>query len=388
MRVKIGETVARERRKAGITQEELAGRLGVTKAAVSKWELGQSLPDAALLPGIAAQFSITIDELFGWREQLDADEVEGLAGQVRALLAQDAAAGAALAGHLAREHRTCWPLLVRLATELVGAAQRRALAVAGDGPDDAGTERARGAAEELADQAAGLCEQVEDGCGDPALAFDAARVRASALVARGDFAGAVALLEPLHGARPRGVGVELSHVQALAGRPDDAGRTLRECAASSGLEVASVLSSLLARASTPDEVAAYVDAFEALDCAVNLTAASAPVLPAAHIAAATVAHALGDDAGALDLLGWAADEVLALLNGRLPGNPRGGRYGLVPDGDGADGAALARMRRSPSFADYPETAARTLLDTGLWGPLAETEPYRKLASRIREKTGW
>lgn len=45
---RIGAVVARERKALGLTQEELARRLGITKAAVSKWELGQSMPDAAL----------------------------------------------------------------------------------------------------------------------------------------------------------------------------------------------------------------------------------------------------------------------------------------------------------------------------------------------------
>ena len=64
---RIGAVVARERKALSLTQEELARRLGVTKAAVSKWELGQSMPDAALLPSIAAQFALSIDELFDWR---------------------------------------------------------------------------------------------------------------------------------------------------------------------------------------------------------------------------------------------------------------------------------------------------------------------------------
>ena len=61
--VNIGRTIARERRRAGVTQEALAAHLGVSKAAVSKWELGQSLPDVSLLPRIAAYFSLTLDEL-------------------------------------------------------------------------------------------------------------------------------------------------------------------------------------------------------------------------------------------------------------------------------------------------------------------------------------
>ena len=38
--VNIGRTIARERRRAGVTQEALAAHLGVSKDAVSKWELG------------------------------------------------------------------------------------------------------------------------------------------------------------------------------------------------------------------------------------------------------------------------------------------------------------------------------------------------------------
>lgn len=40
--INIGRTIARERRRAGVTQEALAAHLGVSKAAVSKWELGVS----------------------------------------------------------------------------------------------------------------------------------------------------------------------------------------------------------------------------------------------------------------------------------------------------------------------------------------------------------
>lgn len=63
---KISETIKAKRRERELTQEELAGMLGVTKAAVSKWETAESYPDITLLPQIAQLFHITMDELFGY----------------------------------------------------------------------------------------------------------------------------------------------------------------------------------------------------------------------------------------------------------------------------------------------------------------------------------
>lgn len=61
----FSEIIAAYRKDLGLTQEGLAGQLGVTNQAVSKWESGQSCPDIALLPVLADLFGITIDELFG-----------------------------------------------------------------------------------------------------------------------------------------------------------------------------------------------------------------------------------------------------------------------------------------------------------------------------------
>lgn len=73
----LGENIARLRRQTGMTQESLAERLGVTSAAVSKWERQLSCPDIALLPEVAAVFGVTIDDLFG-KETNDRLTIEGL----------------------------------------------------------------------------------------------------------------------------------------------------------------------------------------------------------------------------------------------------------------------------------------------------------------------
>jgi transcriptional regulator with XRE-family HTH domain len=59
----LGTQIAQLRKATGITQEQLAQKLGVTNQAVSKWELGQSCPDISLLPAMADFFGVTIDRL-------------------------------------------------------------------------------------------------------------------------------------------------------------------------------------------------------------------------------------------------------------------------------------------------------------------------------------
>ena len=67
--MKLGRILVEKRHKKGITQEELAAYLGVSKAAVSKWENEMTYPDITLLPQLAAYFNITIDDLLGYEPQ-------------------------------------------------------------------------------------------------------------------------------------------------------------------------------------------------------------------------------------------------------------------------------------------------------------------------------
>ena len=63
--LKLNDTICFHRKKQGLTQEELAQRLGVTNQSVSKWESAQCCPDISLIPKLADIFEISIDELFG-----------------------------------------------------------------------------------------------------------------------------------------------------------------------------------------------------------------------------------------------------------------------------------------------------------------------------------
>ncbi len=87
--ISIAERILEERSNSGLTQEELARHLGISKAAVSKWECGQSTPDIALLPKIASLFSITIDQLFGYEPMASEEKRDEIIGRLQALLAED-----------------------------------------------------------------------------------------------------------------------------------------------------------------------------------------------------------------------------------------------------------------------------------------------------------
>lgn len=67
--LKLYDTISFYRKKNGLTQEELAKKLGVTNQSVSKWESAQCCPDIALLPALADIFEISIDELFGRKSE-------------------------------------------------------------------------------------------------------------------------------------------------------------------------------------------------------------------------------------------------------------------------------------------------------------------------------
>lgn len=63
----LSEKIRKYRKQAGLSQEELADRLEVSRQAVSKWEMGQSAPDPEKIVRMSELFGISTDELL--REQ-------------------------------------------------------------------------------------------------------------------------------------------------------------------------------------------------------------------------------------------------------------------------------------------------------------------------------
>ena len=77
----LGKRIAMLRKEKGLTQEQLAEKVGVSAQAVSKWENDVSCPDITLLPLLADILGVSVDELLGTKPIephviiLDKDEV-------------------------------------------------------------------------------------------------------------------------------------------------------------------------------------------------------------------------------------------------------------------------------------------------------------------------
>ena len=75
--MEFNEKLQELRKRKGMTQEELAAALYVSRAAVSKWESGRGYPGIDSLKAIARFFSVTVDEMLSSDEVLTIAEEDG-----------------------------------------------------------------------------------------------------------------------------------------------------------------------------------------------------------------------------------------------------------------------------------------------------------------------
>ena len=60
---KVGKFIQERRKEKGLTQLELAEKLGVSNRTISKWETGRSLPDYSMFNDLCSELDISINEL-------------------------------------------------------------------------------------------------------------------------------------------------------------------------------------------------------------------------------------------------------------------------------------------------------------------------------------
>lgn len=118
--INIARAILTKRREKGLTQDDLASYIGVSKASVSKWETGQSYPDITFLPQLAAFFNMSIDELMGYEPQMTQEDIRKLCLTLSAAFASKPFDEVlARCRETAKKYFSCFPLLFQIGAILV-----------------------------------------------------------------------------------------------------------------------------------------------------------------------------------------------------------------------------------------------------------------------------
>lgn len=179
MTIMIGENIKRLRTTKGLTQEQLSEAVGVTCAAVSKWERGDTFPDITMLFPLAHFFGVSLDELMGYdREKIEAD-IEALLAEYVRLSRTDALKARELITGAMKKYPDDFRVMNEYMWEIAGNYADNDPAVLREHSEE--FER--------------ICARIIDGCGDEALRLDAWNMRAKLAHARGETDKALAIYE-------------------------------------------------------------------------------------------------------------------------------------------------------------------------------------------------
>jgi len=118
--INIAKTILTKRKEKGITQDDLAVYIGVSKASVSKWETAQSYPDITFLPQLAAFFNISIDELIGYLPQMTKEDIKKLYHSLSSKFSSEPFDEVlSECRGIIKKYYSCFPLLFQIAVLLV-----------------------------------------------------------------------------------------------------------------------------------------------------------------------------------------------------------------------------------------------------------------------------
>lgn len=81
----LGSSLYNARKQSGLSQEEVAGKLGVSRQMISKWETDEALPDIRQSKGLAMLYHLTLDELieYNFDEQQARQMIESVSDQAQ-----------------------------------------------------------------------------------------------------------------------------------------------------------------------------------------------------------------------------------------------------------------------------------------------------------------
>lgn len=120
--MKVNETILNARKALGMTQEQVADKLGVTASAVYKWEKGAAYPDITILAPLARLLKMDLNTLLSFQQDLTSQEIRGIVqDMIHEIEKKGYDAGFEFAMGKIREYPGCDLLVSNLAASLEGA---------------------------------------------------------------------------------------------------------------------------------------------------------------------------------------------------------------------------------------------------------------------------
>ncbi len=118
----ISTVIRSKRKELQLTQEQIAGYLGVTAPAVNKWEKGVTFPDISLLPPLARVLKIDLNTLLCFEESLTTNEIAQFSIQIMNNIEKNGfESGFSMANEKIQKYPNCAELIETMASILEGA---------------------------------------------------------------------------------------------------------------------------------------------------------------------------------------------------------------------------------------------------------------------------
>lgn len=371
----LADTLVTLRTAHRLTQEEVASHLGITKAAVSKWECGQSMPDISMLPLIAELYGVSIDELFGRADGVTQEEADAIYLKALSLLGEDRASGLDYVDAQARQHWSCLPVvrLLAMATfaQIAVSDGFEARPLEGDAATLAGT------AEKLFRHTADLSPQ--GACSQTDI-LPLARI----LQWTARFDEAKALVEHLAPAEPNLAALSLAQLYLEEGRQDIALETLQRQLLVSLVESMGTLAAL-APITTDEQLEEICSLAGRMQASPEYVALFPALLPSVLYEAAKRSAESGDVGKALDALSALSDAVDGYCEVLL--HPQNASlFDCIPDlvwEESVDQAA--EEERMKVAASIRLGYALKLDEEGCWDGLRDEPVFKSVRARIGER---
>lgn len=371
MENKINETLARLRSESGLTQEEAANHLGITKAAVSKWECGQSMPDISLLPAIADLYSTSIDDLFGRVQEPDKESINAIYQTALALLGEDYDTGIGYVRQQVRENWTCCDLLRMMGVALFAQIPRIPGFNGGSLEDES---------LQCADEAERIIRRVIElspsGAGMSAELPSLVRI----LLWTGREREAEKLLDGYERKEPNLQAALLAQLHREAGRNEEALAVLQRALLISLLEAQSTMAAMVPMVDD-SRLAELADLAAALQPDKTFASIFPTLMPAIRLQQAKnlVRTAPTDEVfSTLDAFADALDEACAVMSN--PVNP--GIFDKIEDMLWDDADDEVARARSEGVAELRAAYASALESDGLWDSLRDDVRFCQIVARI------